>query len=237
PEDHIVTLRESNPPLSPPSSAKYGIDSPLGFLASSIAAPLYFYASKKGKFDLWDELLESLPDDAFRQPTLDVGCGRGLVLLKIAERKKRLAESAGIEVPKGYGIDLFITGDQSGNSPMATFGNAASLKVLDHVALHTADFTKPLPFAEDTFAVVTASLSVHNVNQDGRRKAIEGMAKACRPGGHILILELAGYLGEYKKVLEEQGWKGVDVQFGGIKVMFGLWPCHVLRATKPTESV
>lgn len=46
-------------------------------LGSNIAAPLYLYASLKGKHDLWDNLLSNQPDSAFRGPALDIGCGEG----------------------------------------------------------------------------------------------------------------------------------------------------------------
>ena len=89
PEDHINTIKSSPNPPSKPSKPDFGLDSLFGLLASTITAPLYLYASLKGKFSVWDDVLASLPSETFTSaPTLDVGCGRGMVLLKMAEHKK-----------------------------------------------------------------------------------------------------------------------------------------------------
>lgn len=230
PDDHIQHNLILNRPI--PSDPSYGIDSPLGLVSSLFFAPLYLYASKKGKLEVWDNLLNDLPVEIFSAPALDMGCGRGMVLLKIAARKKKVAlESTGTVSPV-YGVDLFITGDQSGNAPEATFDNAACLQLTDHVVLHTASFAE-LPFRDGSMGLVTASLSIHNADKPTREKAIASAARVLRPGGFLVILELAGYVGEYRKVLEAKGWTDVETAFGGMQVMFGIWPCQVLKARKP----
>lgn len=231
PPNHITLLRSSH--RTSPSKASYGLDSPLGLLSSNVLAPLYLYASLKGKFDIWDKLLEELPIEIFSSPALDVGCGRGLVLLKIARKKKDaiLNEATAVVAPV-YGVDLFIKGDQSGNAPEATFDNAASLGLLDQVILHTVDFTN-LPFKDETIGLVTASLSIHNADKAARQKAIAEVARVLRPGGFLIILELMGYIAQYRTVLASLGWREIHTQFGGLRVMFGAWPCQILHAVKP----
>ncbi|KAJ5620592.1 hypothetical protein N7510_004576 [Penicillium lagena] len=226
PQNHIARLNSDSRAV--PSKPSYGIDSPLGLLASSILAPLYLYASRKGKFAVWDRLLDELPSDILTAPALDIGCGRGLVLLKIAQRKKRLQAT----VPPIYGVDLFITGDQSGNAPEATYDNAASLQLTDYTVLHTADFTQ-LPFRDGVMSLITASLSIHNADQASRDKAIHEAARVLRPGGFLVILELGGYVAQYRRVLESDGWSEIETEFGGMQVMFGAWPCQILKARKP----
>jgi len=76
--NHVTELQFSSRPV--PSKPSYGLDSPLGLVLSTVLAPLYLYSSLKGKFDVWD----NLPSEIMTAPTLDIGCGRGLVLLKIA---------------------------------------------------------------------------------------------------------------------------------------------------------
>lgn len=230
PLNHITELQSSSRPV--PSKASYGLDSPLGLALSNVLAPLYLYSSLKGKFDVWDKLLADVPSEILTAPTLDIGCGRGLVLLKIAQLKKTLSESSSQQIPPAYAVDLFIQGDQTGNSPEATYDNAASMGVVDQVVLHTADFTN-LPFQDMTFSLVTASLAIHNVDKTARRRAIVEAARVIRSGGYFVILDLMGYLGGYGTILKSLGWTDVKTELGGMKVMFGAWPCQILKARKP----
>jgi SAM-dependent methyltransferase len=222
---HITSLLNVPPT---PSKPRYGLDSPMGLLASNIAAPLYLYASLKGKHDLWDSLLRKLPDGLFQGPALDMGCGRGMVLLKVAQRKKAISAS-----DPAYGVDIFNTSDQSGNAPEATYANAACLGVLENIVLHTASFTEKFPFADGVFSLVTSSLAIHNVDAKGRNHAIEELVRVCRPGGRVLLVDLMGYPKEYADNLTALGWTDVSYGFAGVGSMFGMWPCQVVRANKP----
>ncbi|KND93938.1 hypothetical protein TOPH_01568 [Tolypocladium ophioglossoides CBS 100239] len=203
PEDHIQTLAHANPPPAIPSQPDFGLDSLFGLLASFVAAPLYLYASLRGKFQVWDEILDGLPDSAFAGPALDVGCGRGMVLLKTAQRKKKLLASSEGEagIAPAYGIDIFSTADQTGNSPLATYKNAAALSVVPHTVLHTASFTARLPFADAAFALVTSNLALHNAPREGRLAAVKEMARVCAPGGSIVIVDLYGYFKDHRATL------------------------------------
>ena len=200
----------------------------MGLLASNIAAPLYLYASLKGKHDLWDTLLKSLSNGDFEGPSLDMGCGRGMVLLKVAQRKATQSRSP------AFGIDIFNTSDQSGNAPEATYANVASLDVLDQVVLHRASFTEELPFEDGVFSLVTSSLALHNVDIQGRNRAIEELSRVCRPGAKVMIVDLMGYPKGYMETLASLGWKEATCEFAGVGSMFGMWPCQILRATKPS---
>jgi hypothetical protein len=133
PANHARELQSSSRAV--PSKPSYGLDSPLGLVLSTVLAPLYLYASLKGKFDVWDNLLAHIPPEIITAPTLDIGCGRGLVLLKTAQLKKKALSESPPEQPisPAYAVDLFINRDQTGNSPEATFDNAASLDVVDQV--------------------------------------------------------------------------------------------------------
>lgn len=235
PTDHILTLSSSANPPPTPSAPDYGIDSLLGLCLSFVAAPLYLYATLRGKASVWDDTLAALPDSCFTGPVLDVGCGRGLVLLKLAQRKQSLSSSSSSGVPPAYGIDIFSTADQTGNSPEATYRNAAALGVVGETVLHTASFTETLPFRDGAFSLVTSNLAIHNAKKEGRRFAVREMARVCAPGGKILLVDLYGYFGEHKAVLAELGWTEVEVSLVGWKMMFGTLPCQMLVATKPQQ--
>ena len=237
PIDHIRTIAESESgsEIKQIIRPKFGLDSLLGLFASSFAAPLYLYASLKGKFQVWDEILKNIPDSTFKGPSLDVGCGRGMVLLKIAQRKKLIAGSDHIsstEIRPAYGIDIFRTEDQTGNSPIATYQNAAAMEVINNVVLHTLSFTERLPFIDGAFQLITSNLALHNANREGRITAIEEMARVCAHGGRIVIVDLYGSFNDYDAVLKRLGWDGVRVSTIGIKMLFGIWPCQMLIAMK-----
>jgi len=253
PVDHIAKIRSSPDRPAIPSKATYGLDSLRGLLYSSFTAPLYLHASLRGKHLLWDKLLSETPQALYSRPTLDVGCGRGLVLLKIANLKRIAAAAAAgagpavhsagpsmtMSVPEtispAYGIDIFNSADQTGNSPSATYINAAVLGLLDWTVLHTADFTAKLPYPDGFFSLVTASLSLHNVGKEGRVHGVREIARVCATGGQVIIVELYGYCREYARVLQDAGWNQVTIEMAGWQMMFGIWPCQILRATKPQE--
>lgn len=240
PEDHIQTLARADPQPATPPQPDFGLDSLFGLLASFVAAPLYLYASLRGKFQVWDGILDGLPDRAFAGPALDVGCGRGMVLLKTAQRKKKLLASAGggapAEIAPAYGIDIFSTADQTGNSPLATYRNAAALSVVPHTVLHTASFTARLPFADAAFTLVTSNLALHNAPRDGRLAAVKEMARVCAPGGTVVVIDLYGYFKDHRATLEGLGWEGVEVEQVGFRMLYGVLPCQMLTATAPKRD-
>jgi SAM-dependent methyltransferase len=73
--------------------------------ASAVQLALYLHASLRGKFRIWERLLDDaqLSGD---ERILDLGCGRGAVTIAAARR-----------VPRGAvdGVDLWRSVDQSGN--------------------------------------------------------------------------------------------------------------------------
>jgi SAM-dependent methyltransferase len=233
PLDHVRQISQSPDKPKTPAKPTFGIDSPAGLLASNITAPLYLYASLRGKFQVWDELLAETPDDIFTKPALDVGCGRGMVLVKIAKRKKKMAmKDRTTSIPPVYGIDIFNSKDQTGNSPVATFSNIAAVDVLDYVVLHSASFTERFPFVDDAFSLVTASLSLHNVPKEGIDSAVREIARVCTPGGKVIIVDISG-LKDHCAILKELGWSEVSVRGAGLRMLYGILPCQILVAMKP----
>ncbi|CAG9946857.1 unnamed protein product [Clonostachys rosea f. rosea IK726] len=234
PKNLIQEFAASDPPPNLPSEPSFGLDSILGLCLSSFATPLYLYASLKGKFQVWDDLLASMPDEVFHGPALDVGCGRGLVLLKVAERKQKLARGAsGGSICPAYGIDIFSKADQTGNSPLATYQNAAAMGLSANTVLHRASFTEQLPFADGVFSLVTSNLAIHNVNREGQTVAIKEMARVCKPGGRVVIIDLFGHFNYHKAVLLELEWREVKIELVGFRMLYGVLPCQILTTTKP----
>ena len=73
--------------------------------------------------------------------------------------------------------------------PEATLANAAAAGVADRVEVHTADMTA-LPFADDSFDVVTSAMAIHNIHSpEGRYRALDEAMRVLRPGGQLLIAD------------------------------------------------
>ncbi len=94
-------------------------------LALAASAADYLYASRVGKFAVWADLVRSLHLRGDER-VLDLGCGRGAVLLMVAKLLPR---------GRAVGVDLWKTSDQSGNALEATTRNAALEGVADRVDL------------------------------------------------------------------------------------------------------
>jgi arsenite methyltransferase len=121
-------------------------------------AGFYTYTTRAGKFAVWAELLDRLELKGDER-LLDVGCGRGAVLLMAAQRLTR---------GRAVGVDVWSATDQSGNAEEVTRKNAALEGVTERIELHTADM-RQLPFDDGSFDVVVSSLAIHNVPGAGER--------------------------------------------------------------------
>src|SRR5262249_45489694 len=121
-------------------------------------AGVFVHTTRAGKFAVWAELLDRL-DLQGDERLLDVGCGRGAVLLMAAQCLPR---------GRAVGVDVWSAKDQSGNAEQVTRRNADLEGVADRVELHTADM-RQLPFADGSFDVVVSSLAIHNIPGAGER--------------------------------------------------------------------
>jgi len=191
-------------------------------LAASVAD--YLYASRFGKFAVWAEILLSLHLRGDER-VLDLGCGRGAVLLMVAKLLPR---------GRAVGIDLWKTSDQSGNSFEVTRRNAQLESVADRVELRTGDM-RALPFEDESFDLVLSSLAIHNIpDAAGRAKAIDDTVRVLRRGGRVLIVDINA-TSEYEARLRERGIVDVERRALGPRMWFGgPWvAASLVKARKP----
>jgi arsenite methyltransferase len=197
---------------------------PLLFLLTIVA--FGFHTTLRGKFTVWTELLDKLGLQGDER-ILDLGCGRGAVLLLAAQH---------LTTGQAVGVDLWRRVDQSGNCAEATWRNAVAEGVADRVELHTADMTA-LPFEDNSFDVVVSSLAIHNLRgRVGRAKAVEEAVRVLRPGGRLLIADLRGTR-QHEAHLARIGMSDVGRHHLGWRFWWGgPWaPTRLVTATKPAR--
>jgi ubiquinone/menaquinone biosynthesis C-methylase UbiE len=181
----------------------------------------YLHGTLRGKFVVWAGLLDQLHLRGDER-ILDLGCGRGAVLLMAAQH---------LTTGRAVGVDLWRSFDQSGNSLEATQRNAIAEGVADRVELHTANMTA-LPFADSSFDVVVSSVAIHNISRRAdREKAIEEAVRVLRPGGRLMIADVRATR-QYREQLARSGMNEV-----GRRRLGWLWPAPLVTATKPERRV
>jgi SAM-dependent methyltransferase len=180
---------------------------------------LMAWSSKVGKLRQRDMLIQSLGLKG-DETILDVGCGRGLLLIEAA---KHLPNG------KAIGVDLWQSVDQSGNRPQVTTENARLEGVADRVEIRTGDM-RDLPLPDSSVDAVVASLSIHNIpGKEGRIQAIREIQRVLKPGGQVALLDFMA-TEEYLNALRSLGWKEVQ-RSGSSFWMFP--PVRIVRGKKP----
>ena len=184
----------------------------------------YLYTTLYGKFVWWADLLDDarLKGD---EHAVDLGCGRGAVLISLAKRLKTGRVS---------GIDLWRSRDQSGNDIEAIKHNARVCGVEDRVELNTGNITT-LPYYDGQFDLVVSSLAIHNLKaREDRRQAITEAIRVLEPGGKIIIADIS-HTDEYADWLTEAGMESVTLQDLGVRGWWGgPWmPTSAVTASRP----
>ena len=236
PVDHVSTLRRENS-LHKLSKPSYGRDVAVKLgPASLFTLPMYIHSTMRGTAQTWDKLLATLPDMGLAQPCLDVGCSRGKVLLKVAERKEKLSGRTTLPIEPAYGVDAFKP-DRGTKGPTAaqTYQNARVLGCEDKVVLHTTRYQN-LPFADNLFSVVTSSMALHTLSKEERLTTIGEIARCCMPGGWVIVLDYSMSVLDCSNALKIRGWARVDSEMTGASVVYGIRTCSILRARKPHKK-
>jgi ubiquinone/menaquinone biosynthesis C-methylase UbiE len=194
----------------------------VAFLAAVLA--FYLHSTLRGKFAVWADLLNEL-NLRGDERILDLGCGRGAVLLMAAQH---------LTSGRAVGIDLWRSVDQSGNSIEATRRNAEAEGVADRVELHTGDMTA-LPFDDNSFDLIVSSLAIHNIpGSAARAKAISEAVRVLKPGGRLMIADIRA-TAQHQEQLTKLGMNDVARRRLGWQFWWGgPWGAtRLVSATKP----
>ena len=173
---------------------------------------------------MWAQLLTglSLRGD---ERVLDLGCGRGAVLLAAAKL-----------VPRGrvVGVDIWRA-DQTGNCMQSTLANADAEGVADRIELHTRDMTD-LHLPNASVDLVVRSLAIHNLpgndmRRSGRCRGRAGAASGRPPSSSLTSASPA----DMPPGLRQCGMTGVERRSLGWRAWWGLplIRTHVVTAAKP----
>jgi arsenite methyltransferase len=138
------------------------------------AMALYMtWSSKFGKLSERERLLDRLGLKGTER-VLDVGCGRGLMLIGAA---KRLTTGTAV------GVDIWQAEDLSGNRAEATLENARREGVESRTRVETADM-RTLPFPDASFDVIVSKAAIHNLySRADRAKALGEISRVLAPAG------------------------------------------------------
>lgn len=170
-----------------------------------------FWSSRFGKLKEREQQLDCVPWRG-DETVLDVGCGRGLLLVGAA---KRLAKGG-----RAFGIDIWQTQDLSGNRPEATLENARLEGVGERVEVKTANM-KSIPFPDGTFDVVVSKEAIHNLYvATDRATALGEIVRVLKPGGTVLVSDVRHFR-QYVAELRARGL--VDVQRVSSAATFWFW--------------
>jgi SAM-dependent methyltransferase len=178
------------------------------------------WESRVGKLRSRDRLLQRL-EWTGREQVLDVGCGRGLILVGAARR---------LRTGKAIGIDIWQSEDLTGNSSGAAVENARREGVDDRVEVRTADM-RQMPFPDATFDVILSRAAIHNIySVSDRAKAIREIVRVLRPGGRVVIDDIRN-VHEYARVFLQQGCK--DIRRDGSLLVYLFFKIVTFGSVRP----
>jgi arsenite methyltransferase len=164
-----------------------------------------------------------------QERVLDVGCGRGLLLVGAA---KRLTTGTAV------GMDVWSEKDQARNHPTAALANAEMEGVAARVGVVTADM-RHMPFPDDQFDVVVSNWTIHNAELPADRQAtLNEIIRVLKPGGTVLIIDIV-FQADYATHLSSRGMIHVQQHPHGLRdtvlksVSFGSFAPSPVTAQKP----
>jgi arsenite methyltransferase len=154
------------------------------------------------------------------EQVLDVGTGRGLLLVGAARR---------LTTGHATGIDIWNKEDLSGNALERTEQNLAVEGVTEKCSL-VSEGAQKMSFPDGRFDVILSNLCLHNIyDKPTRLKACNEIARVLKPGGTAIISDYK-LTGEYAQTL---GAAGLRVERKLPNFLTTYPPLRILLAHKP----
>lgn len=152
-----------------------------------------FY-SMLGKTKHRDALL-SMIDWRGDETVLDVGTGRGLLMIGAAKKLNK---------GRAIGIDVWRQQDMWKNTSERTLANAGLEGVGDRIEIRNEDI-RNTSFPPEYFDVILSNLCLHNIpHKEGRKAACKEIVRILKPSGVIVISD-GFHLRRYLEWFREEG--------------------------------
>jgi arsenite methyltransferase len=184
-----------------------------------IEGVLMIIYAKHGKFLHRDRML-SMVDWKGNESVLDVGTGRGLLMIGAAKK---------LTTGKAVGIDIWSTKDLSGNAMEKTLQNADLEGVRSKVDVQSGD-ASAMKFPDASFDVVVSNLCMHNIpSRAARDQACREIIRVLKPGGKAIISDFIR-TGNYVKAFKAAG---ADTSRTGLDFLRTFPPLRIIEVRKP----
>jgi arsenite methyltransferase len=203
--------------LGPVSLVSRSFYWPAGFLIGE--GLLFLLYVKAGKFRHRDRML-ALYDWRGDEQVLDVGCGRGLLLVGAAKR---------LTTGQATGIDIWSKVDLGGNSIEATQHNLQLEGVTDRCTL-LSEGAQKMSSPDSAFDVIVSNLCLHNIyDKPTRHRALAEIVRVLRPDGTAILSDYK-LTGEYAEQLRRSG---LEVERKSANWFTTFPPLTIVVARKP----
>jgi SAM-dependent methyltransferase len=172
------------------------------------------WSSRIGKLRLRDQVFGNVHFNG-DESVLDIGCGRGLLLVAAAKR---------LTTGKAIGADHWKETPEYRYTAQMVWKNAAIEGVGERMEVIDAD-AQSLPFNNDRFDLVMTSLMMHHVAD--RSRALKEMVRVLKPGGRLILADVGAH--RFVNELKQAGISDLEIERAARLFFMPVW---IIRGKK-----